>query len=230
VLLTRRVPEPELMEDPVQARAYSEADFAAAHDHVVALLVERVPGVDQVRRAVDLGCGPADVTARLARALPNATVVGIDAGPRMLALGRDRLADLGLEDRVRLVQAHLPLADEEVAGFGRFDLVTSNSLLHHLADPGDLWRTVAALGAPGAVVHVVDLHRPADDDEVDHLVRTYAAGEPAVLVEDFRNSLRAAYRVAEVQSQLDGAGLGGALEVSAVSDRHLLVQGRLPGA
>ncbi len=215
------------MEAPEQARAYSDADFGAAHDRVVALLVERVPEVVGATRAIDLGCGPADVTARLAAALPATHLVGLDAGPRMLALGRERIERLGLGDRVELHRAHLPLAADGLAALGAFDLVASNSLLHHLDDPASLWSAVRPLAAPGAVVHVVDLLRPADDDEVERLVRAHAAGEPDVLVDDFRHSLRAAYRVEEVREQLAVAGLDGELGVEQVSDRHLLVQGRL---
>lgn len=215
------------MEDPEQARAYSDADFAAAHDRVVELLVERVPTALGATRAVDLGCGPADVTARLAAALPTTAVVGVDAGPRMLALGRVRIERLDLAGRVELRMGRLPLTGDEITGLGTFDLVVSNSLLHHLDDPGSLWAAVRALGAPRALVHVVDLLRPVDDDEVDALVGAYAAGEPDVLVDDFRRSLRAAYRVDEVRAQLAAAGLDGALGVEQVSDRHLLVQGCL---
>jgi SAM-dependent methyltransferase len=215
------------MEGPEQARAYSEADFAAAHDHVVELLIERVPGVRSATRVVDLGCGPADVTARLAAALPTASFVGVDAGPRMLALGRERIEGLALDDRVELRLARLPLGGDERVALGTFDLVVSNSLLHHLQEPSALWAAVRALGAPRAVVHVVDLLRPADDDEVDALVEIHAAGEPDVLVDDFRHSLRAAYRIDEVREQLAAADLDGVLGVEQVSDRHLLVQGRL---
>ena len=63
------------MEDPTQARAYAEADFASAHDAVVADLLGRHPGIELVDglEVVDLGCGPADVTVRLASALPGAS-------------------------------------------------------------------------------------------------------------------------------------------------------------
>ena len=37
-----RVPEPELMLDPDQARAYAEADFEAPHRHCVKTLFERL--------------------------------------------------------------------------------------------------------------------------------------------------------------------------------------------
>ncbi|MFN8027415.1 MAG: hypothetical protein U0W40_13990 [Acidimicrobiia bacterium] len=62
---------------------------------------------------------------------------------------------------------------------------------------------------------------------MDALVAQYAAGEPDVLVEDFRASLRAAYRPDEVEEQLAGAGLAHNLAVEAIGDRHLVVSGVL---
>lgn len=230
--LDRRVPEPELMEDPEQARAYSDADFTAPHDAVVADLLARHPSLRDAgaARIVDLGCGPADVLARMAAALPGASFVGIDAGPVMLGLGRERIARLRLAPRVALVELHLPAAADALATLSTFDAVVSNSLLHHLDDPSVLWATVRALGAPGAAVHVFDLRRPADDETVDTLVERYARDEPPVLREDFRASLRAAYRTDEVTAQLVAAGLAHDLHVEPVGDRHLVVTGELAPA
>lgn len=223
VSLHERIPEPELMEEPEQARAYAGADFSEPHQAVAAGLVAALGG-RPAARVVDLGCGPADVTVRVARALPDATVVGIDAGPVMLGLGRARVAREGMAHRVVLVERRLPSALHDL---GRFDTVVSNSLLHHLSDPTHLWEAVHALGAPGATVHVVDLCRPARDEDVEVLVERHMAGAPDVLVADFRASLRAAYRPPEVEGQLARAGLGG-LRVRRTTDRHLVVSGRLP--
>jgi NAD(P)-dependent dehydrogenase (short-subunit alcohol dehydrogenase family) len=110
---------------------------------------------------------------------------------------------------------------------GRFDAVVSNATHHHPRDPGDLWSTVRAVAAKQAVVHVVDLRRPEDDDVVDALTAEHARGEPPVLVEDFRASLRAAYRPDEVRAQLRAAGLADALTVESVGDRHLVVWGTI---
>jgi SAM-dependent methyltransferase len=218
------------MEDPEQARAYSDADFSAPHQAVVDDLLVRYPQLRSASlRVVDIGCGPADVTIRLATALPNAEVVGIDAGPRMLALGEERIARHGLADRARLSALHLPASGDDLARLGRFDLVVSNATLHHLRDPADLWSTVRAIAAKEAVVHVVDLRRPHDDDAVDALTAQHARGEPRVLVEDFRASLRAAYREDEVRRQLEAAGLADSVTVEAVGDRHLVASGTFAG-
>jgi SAM-dependent methyltransferase len=220
--LARR-PEPELMIDEEQARAYSNADFSSAHDSFVAQ-VQRTCG--QLRGVVvDLGCGPGDVTVRLARANPEATFVGVDGSPAMLALGRERIDREGLADRIRLEHVHLP--DPDAVGTG-FDAVVSNSLLHHLADPATLWQSVRSAGRAGARFAVMDLHRPASRTILDDLVGRHTVGAPPVLVHDFGASLEAAYTAAEIREQLRAADLGAA-DVEVVSDRHVLVTGQLSG-
>ncbi len=211
-----RVPEPDLMDDEAQARAYAAADFAAPHDRFVALLCERLAPLPAGGVALDLGCGPGDVTARVARALPAWQIDGIDGSEPMLRLGRAAIAAAGLEARVSLVHGYLPQAP---APRGAYDLVFSNSLLHHLREPADLWHCVRRWRRPGAPVFVMDLLRPSNPDEAQRLVDVYAGGEPDILRRDFLHSLCAAYRVEEVRQQLRAAGLAG-FAVEVVSDRH----------
>ncbi|WP_333839921.1 class I SAM-dependent methyltransferase [Pelomicrobium sp.] len=218
-----RVPEPELMDDPAQAQAYAEADFSEPHQAFVEHFRRRFPAFAG-GRVVDLGCGPADVTLRFARAFPRAHLLGVDGARAMLALAQEAVARAGLEERIRFAWLRLP-APALPRGF---DAVISNSLLHHLADPQTLWAAVGQAARPGAPVLVMDLMRPAAEAELERLVATYAAEVPEILRRDFRNSLRAAYRPEEVRAQLAQAGLGG-FSVEAVSDRHLLVWGSAPG-
>ncbi|TXF10393.1 class I SAM-dependent methyltransferase [Pelomicrobium methylotrophicum] len=219
----QRIPEPELMDDPAQARAYAEADFSEPHQAFVEHFRRRFPAFAG-GRVIDLGCGPADVTIRFARAFPGTTLLGVDAAAPMLAFGRRAVKRAGLAARIRLARRRLP--DPSLPG--GFDAVISNSLLHHLDDPGVLWRTVRQVGRAGAAVLIMDLMRPATEAELERLVAVYAADAPDVLCRDFRNSLRAAYRPDEVRAQLAEAGLAG-FSVEAVSDRHLLAWGTGPG-
>lgn len=222
-----RTPEPELMDDPDQVRAYAEADFEQAHQSVVEHLLARFPALDLERPAsvLDLGCGPADVTVRLARAWPGAVFVGVDGAERMLAAARLRLRREGLTDRVELRRAVLP---DPTLAREHFDAVISNSLLHHLHAPEVLWDTIRRTAEPDAPVLVMDLRRPDDAATVDALVERHAAGEPEVLRRDLTNSLHAAFRPDEVSDQLRESGLR-SLQVEAVGDRHLLVWGPAPG-
>lgn len=220
----QRTPEPELMDDEAQALAYARADFEAPHSRVLTLLRERLPGLAARGAALDLGCGPADISLRFARAFPGWSVDGLDGSAPMLALGREAIEAAGLASRVRLAQAYLPDGDAPRA---RYDLILSNSLLHHLRDPRVLWESVRRWAAPGAAVFVVDLLRPASPEAARRLVEQYVAGEPEVLRHDFHHSLHAAYRCDEVRDQLRLAGLAH-LDVEQVSDRHLAVSGRVP--
>ena len=109
-------------------------------------------------------------------------------------------------------------------------MVVSNSLLHHLHDPAVLWRSVAQLGAPGAFVYIQDLRRPASPEAVEALVVSQTEGAPEVLRHDYRTSLHAAFTVAEVDQQLQQAGLGDQLQVAPRQERYLEVWGWLPQA
>jgi SAM-dependent methyltransferase len=219
------VPEPEeLMADPAQAQAYADADFSEANRLFVELF-ERLYPTPFAGHALDLGCGPGDIPIRLARACPAARIDAVDGAEAMLALARAAVAgDADLANRIRWICARIPSPAAVPAG--RYDAVVANSLLHHLADPLDLWRAVRDSARPGAAVLVMDLARPADEAAAERLLALHAAGAPELLLRDFRASLHAAYRVDEVRDQLAAVGLDG-LEVAMVSDRHLAVSGVL---
>ena len=99
---------------------------------------------------VDLGCGPGSLSVRLADALPNATVVGVDADPLLLALG-----SANTNPRVRAVDADLtdPSWADRVELPEPWDAAVSSTALHWL--PADalaaLYRTLAARLRPGGV-------------------------------------------------------------------------------
>ncbi len=219
-----RVTEPELMDDEAQALAYAEADFEEPNSRFAAMFSERVGALPAGAAVLDLGCGPGDITLRIARAHRGVHVHGLDGSAAMLAFGHQALAlEPGLAERVHFVEGLVPGA---VLPLARYQAVVSNSLLHHLHDPSGLWRTVRERAVPGAPVLVMDLMRPASPAAAQALVDEYAGGEPEVLRRDFYNSLLAAFEPGEVRAQLAEAGLAG-LEVEEASDRHLVVWGRV---
>lgn len=217
-----RIPEPELMNGPEQARAYAEADFEEPNSRFVRLFRETFPDLSPAA-ILDLGCGPADITIRLARFYPEALVDGVDGAPAMLRFGQEAVAAAGLSERVRLWECVLPALSLPPRPYGA---IVSNSLLHHLPDPAVLWRTIRARAAKGCAVLVMDLRRPAGRADAAAIVEKYSGSEPAVLKRDFFNSLLAAFRPGEVAVQLKRAGLSG-LQVREASDRHLAVTGIL---
>ncbi len=215
----QRIPEPELMDAPAQARAYAEADFSEPNQLFTDAVKEQLGGSGS-GRLIDLGCGPGDICLRLAAALPGWHITALDAGPNMLALARQAVEHAGLRQRIDLVHARLP----EGCPDGLYDAVLSNSLLHHLPDPMSLWHSVAMLARPGAYVQIMDLHRPDSVARARWLVDQHAADAPPVLRDDFYNSLLAAWTIEEVRQQFERAGLSN-LQLSRPTERHWMVSG-----
>ena len=125
--------------------------------------------------------------------------------------------------RVQLLLGYLPDAS---LPRGQYDIIISNSLLHHLAEPKVMWQTVRLHADAETPVFIMDLMRPQSVEMAATLVEKNAAGEPEILRRDFYKSLLAAYQIDEVREQLKDEGLT-ALDVRAVSDRHLVVSGLL---
>ena len=197
----QRTLEPELMDGLEQVRAYAAADFNDSDQAMCERLAELCGG-DPGRQLVDLGCGPGNITFRLARRWPGAAVLGLDGAPQMLAVARQRAAiEPELAGRLLFEQALLPLVDPG-EWKGAFSMVVSNSLLHHLHEPAVLWQAVAQLAAPGAFVYIQDLRRPSSAEAVEALVVSQTEGAPEVLRRDYRASLHAAFTLEEVGRDL----------------------------
>ncbi|HKJ71432.1 MAG TPA: class I SAM-dependent methyltransferase [Gammaproteobacteria bacterium] len=220
-----RTPEPELMDDEAQARAYAEADFEEVNSGFVEGFRAEFPWLGGSPFILDLGCGPGDIPLRLARAIPGALVQAVDGSPAMMDLAREAVAGTDEEGRIMLVIS--TVLDLEPPPMP-FHAVVSNSLLHHLHDPSDLWGTIARVAGEGTAVYIMDLQRPESPEAAAAIVDQYAADEPEQLRTDFYNSLLAAFTPDEVQAQVDEAALEG-LAVASAGDRHLLVRGTLEG-
>ncbi|MFD8934898.1 class I SAM-dependent methyltransferase [Streptomyces sp. NPDC059578] len=102
-------------------------------------------------RIVDLGCGTGSLTGRLARALPHAQVVGVDADPMMLGLAEEAVAGTGA--RLLLDDLNSPGWADRAAPDGPWEAVVSSTALHWLepADLDALYRLLADRLRPGGV-------------------------------------------------------------------------------
>jgi demethylmenaquinone methyltransferase/2-methoxy-6-polyprenyl-1,4-benzoquinol methylase len=128
-----------------------------------------------VRRVLDLCTGTALVPVVVAAARPECLVVGLDLSPEMLALGREKIARLGLRNAplVRADAGRLPFPDAS------FDAVTVSYGLHEL--PTDVRERalgeVARVLRRGGCLVAADLDRPP---RLGWLVDLYLRlGEPA---------------------------------------------------
>lgn len=101
---------------------------------------------ENVRFAVDLGCGPGNLTRTLCERWPQAQVLGVDSSQDMLEQARA----LAIPGRLDFVQAnvHSWSPDRPV------DLIVSNAALQWVSDHESLFPRLAKMLAPGGVLAV----------------------------------------------------------------------------
>jgi SAM-dependent methyltransferase len=121
------------------------------HREVMAWVASLLPGRPRI---IDLGAGTGTAALALARQVPDADVIAVDVSESMLEhLGRQARL-LGVDGRVRTVQADL---DQPWPALGPADLVWAAASLHHMADPGHALAQAFATLRPGGLLAVTEL-------------------------------------------------------------------------
>lgn len=215
--LLARVLEPEVMDAADEARDYDAMDHGEVNRRFVAdfLAVEATCRLGAAE-VLDVGTGTAQIPIELCRRHEALRVVAIDLASSMLALAAENVNRAGLSRRITLERVDakgLPFAD------GRFAAVISNSIVHHIPEPGAALAEMLRVLRPGGLVFVRDLARPYDEALLRQQVETYAAGCNPHQRALFAASLHAALTLGEVRQLVARFGWQGE-SVSATSDRH----------
>ena len=218
--MLKRILEPEVMDSPAEALDFDRMDHAEVNRAFVVDLLAALPDAsargEGVLDVLDVGTGTAQIPIELCRQQPDVRVIGIDLASAMLHIGRANVEVAGLADRIRLDRVDakaLPYED------GRFHLVISNSIVHHIPEPRTVVREALRVLAPAGLLFVRDLVRPADDAAVERLVSMYAKAANEHQRQLFNQSLRAALALDEVRDLAADAGLPRE-SVHETSDRH----------
>ena len=205
-----RRPEMEVMDDADEVEAYASAaaqSYLQAIDRSFVEHLERLLPDGAAGRALDLGCGPGQITIMMAQRWPGLRFTGLDAAPTMLQQARTDAAKAGVQvefDVFRIGPQGDGALPYEDAGF---DLVTCNSTLHHLAEPRQALDELARVARPGAAVLLRDLARPAAPLYPLH-VRLYGRHYSGEMRRLYEASVRAAYTAEELEVMLAASKLG----------------------
>jgi ubiquinone/menaquinone biosynthesis C-methylase UbiE len=217
-----RVLEPEVMDTAAEARDYDAMDHAEVNRVFVADFLSFWTGEGLL---VDLGTGTAQIPIELCRQHVSVQIVAVDMAEHMLQLAKKNVHDAGFADRIQLQRCDakkLPWPDGFFAG------VISNSIVHHIPEPGQVLAEMVRVVAGGGAVFVRDLLRPNDDDAVKQLVQLYAGAASPHQQQMFDDSLRAALRLDEIRALV--SALGFAREtVTQTTDRHWTWAATRPG-
>jgi ubiquinone/menaquinone biosynthesis C-methylase UbiE len=165
---------------------------------------------------LDVGTGTAQIPIALCRQAPHFRVVGIDLAEHMLQVGRENVTRAGLAERIRLERVdakRMPFPD------GHFSAVISNSIVHHIPEPGSVLAEMVRVVSPAGALFVRDLLRPTDEATLHHLVNNYTPGANEHQQRMFRESLQAALTLAEIRILVAGLGFD-PQSVRQTSDRH----------
>lgn len=218
-----RVLEPEVMDTAEEAVEYDAMDHQAVNQKFVADLLAVVNAQPQrpAWRVFDAGTGTALIPIELLRAGCPATVVAADAAAEMLKVAERNVVAAGLQQQITLVERDCKQLPE---ASGSFDVVMSNTIVHHIPEPLTVLAECARMVAPGGVLFVRDLCRPESDAAVESLVATYAGNGTKLHQQLLRQSLYASLTVEEVRELLQQVGLPGEW-VSMTSDRHWTISG-----
>ena len=220
-MVLQRVLEAEVMDTPEQARDYNDMD----HSEVNRVFVDDLLACGDISGDIlDLGTGTALIPIALCERVDECRVMASDMSVSMLDLAVYNLAVSPAAERIQLdhVDAkQLHYEDEQ------FDIVMSNSIVHHIPEPSTVLREAIRVAKPGGLLFVRDLMRPSDSDDVSQLVATYAAEANDQQRKMFADSLRAALNLEEIRELV--AGLGFVTDtVQATSDRHWTWVARKP--
>lgn len=209
-----RVLEPEVMDSADEARDYDAMDHCEVNRRFVADFL--AAWAHPAGTVLDVGTGTAQIPIELCQQSTSVQIVAVDMAEHMLRLGQDNVHSAGLEGRIQLQRCdakRMPFPDASFAA------VVSNSIVHHIPEPGAVLSEMVRVAQPGAVLFVRDLLRPDDDAQVRHLVDSYAAGANDHQRQMFDDSLRAALTLDEIRTLVTNVGFA-ADTVQQTTDRH----------
>jgi ubiquinone/menaquinone biosynthesis C-methylase UbiE len=209
-----RVLEPEVMDTWEDAVEYDSMDFTDVNTAFAERALELGPPEGIL---LDAGTGTARIPILMVQRRPALHIWAIDLSENMLKVGEKNVEEAGVGQNVKLKKVDAKrLAYPE----NYFDMVVSNSIIHHLPDPLPFLKEVNRVTKPAGGIFIRDLFRPPDVKTMENLTQKYAGDANEYQQKLYRDSLHASLTIEETRKLIEEAGLEGVAVVQS-SDRHL---------
>jgi SAM-dependent methyltransferase len=179
-----------ILEHPTVYAAW-QAPFVAQK---FAPVEQRIRHLD-MKRVLDVGCGPGTNATRFA----GADYVGVDINERYLAIARAKYPG-------QFIQADLQVAD--VSSLGTFDTILVNSFLHHLPDDAvrRILRQLQTMLDREGTVHILELVLP-DRPSLASIMARLDRGRYARQLTAWRELFEVHFEMLSIEPYTFGGGL-----------------------
>jgi len=229
-----RIPEPELMVEKEQVISYDKADFSEGEVNLINqinyYLLRKNISLGEKDLIVDLGCGPGNISEKLAIKWPNTEVVGIDGSKEMILRAEYNKNISNNQKKLKnLRYICADIKDIKSTNFflkKKISLLVSNSLIHHITHLEDFFNTIRSLSSNSTVNFHKDLKRPLDEKSALELRSQCSNKYNEILTNDYYASLKASYTFKELKNFTLENNLS-SLEVFEDGDKYLIVYGNV---
>jgi ubiquinone/menaquinone biosynthesis C-methylase UbiE len=214
-----RILEPEVMDSIEEAVAYDRMDFTQVNSDFAESGIALVSQLDSAI-ILDAGTGTARIPILIAQRKPNWRIIAIDLAESMLEVGKENIDRANLNDRIELAlvdSKQMPYEDNY------FDLILSNSLVHHLPDPLPFFREAKRVLKPNGALLIRDLLRPDSQDRIQTMVDSIDPPYDDRQKQLFADSLHAAFTLDEVRQMAAITGWE-SVNIYQSSDRHWTIE------
>ncbi|MBW4611440.1 MAG: class I SAM-dependent methyltransferase [Hassallia sp. WJT32-NPBG1] len=209
-----RILEPEVMDSLTEAIEYDAMDFTEVNTDFALKAIALGPPEQGI--VLDAGTGPGRIPVLISQMRSQWQIIAIDAAQSMLEVAAQHVQQANLQSSIslELVDAKsLPYED------GHFDMIISNSLVHHLPDPLPFFKELKRVLKSNGGIFIRDLFRPANAEIMNALVDSIGEEYDEYQKKLFRDSLNAALTLDEVNQLISQVGLQ-QVKVYQTSDRH----------
>ena len=213
-----RILEPEVMDSLTEAIEYDAMDFTEVNTDFALKAIALGPPEQGI--VLDAGTGPGRIPVIISQMRSQWQIIAIDAAQSMLEVAAQHVQQANLQSSIslELVDAKsLPYED------GHFDMIISNSLVHHLPDPLPFFKELKRVVKSNGGIFIRDLFRPANAEIMNALVDSIGQEYDEYQKKLFRDSLNAALTLDEVNQLICQVDLQ-QVKVYQSSDRHWTAQ------